>query len=221
MALNPRLAAITRRIIERSGPTRTRYLERIAAAVSPPRAAPRWAAPTRRTVSPPAAARTRPCSGSATPATWPSSPPTTTCSPRTSPTSAFPRSSARPPARPAASRRSPAAFPPCATASPRARPAWSSRSSPATSSRSPPPLRSPTRPFDAAVYLGICDKIVPGLLIGALSFGHLPAVFIPSGPMPSGFSNDDRKMLRQRFAEGLVTRDELLEASRSPTRART
>lgn len=66
--------------------------------------------------------------------------------------------------------------------------------------------------FDAAVYLGICDKIVPGLLIGALSFGHLPAVFLPSGPMESGYSNDDRKILRQRFAEGLVTREELLEA---------
>lgn len=66
--------------------------------------------------------------------------------------------------------------------------------------------------FDAAVLLGICDKIVPGLVIGALAFGHLPAVFLPSGPMPSGFSNDDRKILRQRFAEGLVTRDELLEA---------
>jgi phosphogluconate dehydratase len=66
--------------------------------------------------------------------------------------------------------------------------------------------------FDAAVYLGICDKIVPGLVIGALSFGHLPAVFLPGGPMTSGFSNDARKLLRQRFAEGLVTRDELLEA---------
>lgn len=66
--------------------------------------------------------------------------------------------------------------------------------------------------FDAAVYLGICDKIVPGLVIGALSFGHLPAVFLPGGPMPSGFSNDERKHLRQRFAEGLVSREELLEA---------
>jgi phosphogluconate dehydratase len=66
--------------------------------------------------------------------------------------------------------------------------------------------------FDATVCLGICDKIVPGLLIGALSFGHLPAVFIPSGPMPSGYSNDDRKHLRQQFAEGLVSRAELLQA---------
>ena len=66
--------------------------------------------------------------------------------------------------------------------------------------------------FDAMVCLGICDKIVPGLVIGALSFGHLPAVFLPGGPMTSGFSNDARKLLRQRFAEGLVSRDELLQA---------
>jgi phosphogluconate dehydratase len=66
--------------------------------------------------------------------------------------------------------------------------------------------------FDAMVCLGICDKIVPGMVIGALSFGHLPAVFLPGGPMPSGFSNDARKLLRQRFAEGLVSRDELLQA---------
>ncbi|MES2391952.1 MAG: dihydroxy-acid dehydratase, partial [Acidobacteriota bacterium] len=66
--------------------------------------------------------------------------------------------------------------------------------------------------FDATVYLGICDKIVPGLVIGALSFGHLPAIFIPSGPMTTGFSNSDRKLIRQRFAEGLVTREELIEA---------
>ena len=65
--------------------------------------------------------------------------------------------------------------------------------------------------FDAGIYLGICDKIVPGLIIGALSFGHLPAVFIPSGPMTSGFSNDERKHLRQRHAEGLVSTAELLE----------
>ena len=65
--------------------------------------------------------------------------------------------------------------------------------------------------FDAGVYLGICDKIVPGLVIGALSFGHLPAVFLPSGPMTSGYSNDDRKVMRQKFAEGLITRAELLD----------
>ena len=46
--------------------------------------------------------------------------------------------------------------------------------------------------FDAAVYLGVCDKIVPGLLIGALAFGHLPAVFVPAGPMPSGLPNDEK-----------------------------
>src|SRR5580704_17705030 len=66
--------------------------------------------------------------------------------------------------------------------------------------------------FDAAVYLGVCDKIVPGLLIGALSFGHLPAVFLPAGPMTSGLSNDDKTKVRQRYAEGKATRAELLEA---------
>lgn len=66
--------------------------------------------------------------------------------------------------------------------------------------------------FDAAVFLGICDKIVPGLVIGALSFGHLPAVFIPAGPMTSGLSNDEKAKTRQLFAEGKVGRDALLEA---------
>ncbi|MFG1346136.1 phosphogluconate dehydratase [Xanthobacter autotrophicus DSM 431] len=66
--------------------------------------------------------------------------------------------------------------------------------------------------FDAAVFLGICDKIVPGLVIGALSFGHLPAVFIPSGPMTSGLSNTEKSKVRQLFAEGKVGRDALLEA---------
>ena len=66
--------------------------------------------------------------------------------------------------------------------------------------------------FDAAVYLGICDKIVPGLVIGALSFGHLPAVFLPAGPMTSGISNDDKSKTRQMHAEGKVGREALLES---------
>jgi phosphogluconate dehydratase len=66
--------------------------------------------------------------------------------------------------------------------------------------------------FDAAVFLGICDKIVPGLLIGALTFGHLPAVFIPAGPMPSGISNDEKARVRQLYATGQVGRAELLES---------
>ena len=66
--------------------------------------------------------------------------------------------------------------------------------------------------FDAAVFLGICDKIVPGLVIGALSFGHLPAVFIPAGPMPSGLPNDEKSRIRQLYTEGKVGRAELLEA---------
>ncbi len=66
--------------------------------------------------------------------------------------------------------------------------------------------------FDAAAYLGVCDKIVPGLAIGALSFGHLPAVFIPAGPMTSGLPNPEKSRIRQLFAEGKVGREDLLEA---------
>ncbi len=66
--------------------------------------------------------------------------------------------------------------------------------------------------FDAAVYLGVCDKIVPGLVIAALTFGHLPAVFIPAGPMPSGLPNDEKARIRQLYAEGKVGRAELLQA---------
>jgi len=66
--------------------------------------------------------------------------------------------------------------------------------------------------FDAAVYLGTCDKIVPGLMIGALAFGHLPAVFIPAGPMTSGLPNEEKAKVRQLYAEGKVGRDALLEA---------
>ncbi|WP_303289296.1 phosphogluconate dehydratase [Marinobacter sp. SS5-14b] len=66
--------------------------------------------------------------------------------------------------------------------------------------------------FDAITLLGICDKIVPGLLIGALSFGHLPTILIPAGPMPSGLPNKEKQRVRQLYAEGKIGRDELLEA---------
>ncbi|GAA4106468.1 phosphogluconate dehydratase [Aminobacter aganoensis] len=66
--------------------------------------------------------------------------------------------------------------------------------------------------FDAAVYLGVCDKIVPGLVIAALTFGHLPAIFVPAGPMTSGLPNDEKAKIRQLYAEGKVGRAELLEA---------
>ena len=66
--------------------------------------------------------------------------------------------------------------------------------------------------FDAALLLGVCDKIVPGLLIGALHFGHLPCVFVPAGPMGSGLSNTEKSKVREQFAQGLVGRDKLLEA---------
>ncbi|SEQ50443.1 6-phosphogluconate dehydratase [Amphritea atlantica] len=65
--------------------------------------------------------------------------------------------------------------------------------------------------FDAALYLGVCDKIVPGLLIGALRFGHLPTLFVPAGPMPSGLPNKEKAKIRQLYAEGKVGRDALLQ----------
>jgi phosphogluconate dehydratase len=66
--------------------------------------------------------------------------------------------------------------------------------------------------FDAAVFLGVCDKIVPGQVIAAQAYGHLPAVFLPAGPMESGLSNDEKAQVRQQFARGEVGRDELLRA---------
>jgi len=66
--------------------------------------------------------------------------------------------------------------------------------------------------FDAAIMLGVCDKIVPGLFIGAARFGHLPILFLPAGPMPSGISNDEKSRVRQLHAEGKATGDELLAA---------
>ncbi len=66
--------------------------------------------------------------------------------------------------------------------------------------------------FEGALLLGICDKIVPGLLIGALRFGHLPTILVPAGPMPSGLANKEKVRVRQLFAEGKATKEELLEA---------
>jgi phosphogluconate dehydratase len=66
--------------------------------------------------------------------------------------------------------------------------------------------------FDGILCLGICDKIVPGLLIGSLAFGHLPALFVPAGPMPSGLPNDEKAKVRQRYAAGEIGREELLAA---------
>ncbi|MEM7613453.1 MAG: phosphogluconate dehydratase [Pseudomonadota bacterium] len=66
--------------------------------------------------------------------------------------------------------------------------------------------------FDAAVYLGVCDKIIPGLVIAAATFGHIPSVFLPAGPMPSGLPNDQKAKVRQQFATGEVGRDALMQA---------
>ncbi len=69
--------------------------------------------------------------------------------------------------------------------------------------------------FDGALLLGVCDKIVPGLLIGALNFGHLPCVFVPAGPMSTGLSNGAKSKVREQFAQGLVGRAELLQAEQA------
>ena len=66
--------------------------------------------------------------------------------------------------------------------------------------------------FDASVYLGVCDKIVPGLVIAAATFGYVPSVFIPAGPMTSGLPNDEKSLIRQKFAAGEIGRDELMKA---------
>ena len=66
--------------------------------------------------------------------------------------------------------------------------------------------------FDGALYLGICDKIVPGLLVGALTYGHLPAIFVPAGLMPSGLSNKEKVRIRQLYSEGKASREDLLES---------
>jgi len=69
--------------------------------------------------------------------------------------------------------------------------------------------------FDGALLLGVCDKIVPGLLIGALHFGHLPCVFVPAGPMSTGLSNGEKSKVREQAAQGLVGRDRLLQAEQA------
>src|SRR5882757_6269834 len=66
--------------------------------------------------------------------------------------------------------------------------------------------------FDGVLCLGVCDKIVPGLLIGALQFGHLSTVFVPAGPMTSGMANNEKSRIRQLYAQGKVSREELLKA---------
>ncbi len=66
--------------------------------------------------------------------------------------------------------------------------------------------------FDASVYLGVCDKIVPGLIIAAATFGYIPSVFIPAGPMTSGLPNDEKSLVRQKYAAGEIGREELMKA---------
>ncbi len=66
--------------------------------------------------------------------------------------------------------------------------------------------------FDSALYLGVCDKIVPGLIIAAGTFGHVPSIFVPAGPMTSGLPNDEKARVRNAYAAGEIGRDKLMEA---------
>ena len=182
MTLDPRIAAVTDRIIERSRPTRARYLDRMArAAAEPARAAEaglRQPRPRLRRLRPerqgrPARRRQRPTSAS--------SPPTTTCSRPTSPTSASPTSSSRRRARRAATAQVAGGVPAMCDGVTQGEAGMElslfSRDVIALATG----VALSHQMFDAALYLGVCDKIVPGLVIGALAFGHLPAIFVPAG----------------------------------------
>ena len=133
-----------------------------------------------------------------------SSPPITTCCRRISRSSAFPKSSSAPRARRAATAQVAGGVPAMCDGVTQGEAGMElslfSRDVIALSTA----VALSHQMFDAAVYLGVCDKIVPGLLIGALSFGHLPAVFLPAGPMTSGLSNDEKSKIRQLYAEGKV-----------------
>ena len=94
------------------------------------------------------------------------------------------------------------------TASRKARRAWSSACFPRDVIAMATAVSLSHDVFDAALMLGVCDKIVPGLLIGALHFGHLPTVFVPAGPMTSGLSNNEKGKVREKAAQGLVGRAE-------------
>ncbi len=93
---------------------------------------------------------------------------------------------------------------------------WNYPCSAATSSPRPPRSPYPMTFSMAPCLLGICDKIVPGLVIGALTFGHLPMVFVPAGPMPTGIGNAEKNKVRQAYAQGKATRDDLLPRNPPP-----
>jgi phosphogluconate dehydratase len=218
MTVAPSIAAVTARIVERSKPGRETYLDRVRQAASN--------GPHRSTLSCGNLAHGFAACG-----------PTDKAEPDSAdvvpnlgiitayndmlsahqPFETYPGADqARRRAKPAAWRRWPAACRRCATASPRARTGMElslfSRDVIAMAAG----IGLSHNMFDAAVYLGVCDKIVPGLLIAALTFGHLPSVFIPAGtddhrPVP----NDEKTKTRQLYAEGKVGRAELLEVGKS------
>ena len=211
--LNARVGEVTERIIERSRPSRQAYLARIdrrgRQGTDPQDGS---VAPISPTASPPAARATKRLCATGTGPISRSSPPTTTCCRPTSPTQRFPdliKEAARAAGGTAqVAGGVPAMCDGVTQGETGMELSLFSRDVIALSTA----VALSHDMFDAAVYLGICDKIVPGLLIGALSFGHLPAVFLPAGPMTSGLSNDEKSKIRQLYAEGKATRAELLDA---------
>ncbi len=212
MALNPRLAAITRRIIERSGPTRTRYLERIAAAVSltPRRAALGCANQAHGFAacgsSDKALLRLGHAGNLAIVTSY------NDMLSAHQPYERFPeiiRQTVRAAGGVAqVAGGVPAMCDGITQGETGMELSLFSRDVIALSTA----VALSHDMFDAAVALGVCDKIVPGLLMGSLAFGHLPVIFVPGGPMPSGMPNKEKARIRQLYMEGTVGRDALLES---------
>ena len=192
MSLNATVARVTDRIVDRSAPLRRPYLDRMrprprrradAARTSP--------AATRRTPMRRCPTATRRCSTAESAGNLGIVTAYNDMLSAHQPYETYP--GADPPrrrARSAAPPRSRAACRRCATASPRARPAWSCRLFSRDVIAMAAGIALSHNVFDSTVYLGVCDKIVPGLVIAAATFGHLPAVFLPAGPMTSGIPND-------------------------------
>ena len=206
--VHARVGEVTNRIIERSRPSRQAYLARLNSAVAKGPARKRLGCANLAHGFAACGTGDKEALRKGTGPIWRSSPPITTCSPPISRTNAIPNLIQEAARAIGGAARSRAAFPPCATASPRARAGMElslfSRDVIALSMA----VALSHEMFDAAVYLGVCDKIVPGLVIGALSFGHLPAIFIPAGPMPSGVPNDEKSKSVSSSPRGrLVARD--------------
>ena len=203
MTIDRTVAAVTDRIRRRSAADRSAYLERAREGAPPAaRCARRWAARTSPTALRPRRPATRSCCARRAGPTSPSSRPTTTCCRRTSRSSAS-RELIKQAAREAGGTAQfaggmPAMCDGVTQGEPGMELSLFSRDVIAMATA----VALSHNMFDAALCLGICDKIVPGLLIGALQFGHLPAIFVPGGPMPSGMSNDEKAQRAPALCQG-------------------